>query len=140
MNLLFKAKNINGVDQWAAGNYLVLPTEFFNEQIQLTAGKHVEPTGHWIISYGPEEGMARLSAIDPDTLRMWTGLKDSQGELIFEGDRISGMFLFGLPQIGTVGFKDGAFGVIWQRGDYEMFTPFTSTCNVVWTVIEEEDE
>ena len=66
-----------------------------------------------------------------------TGVYASDGMEILLGDKVRGLFLYGLPITGTVIFKDGSFGVEWYRGEVKEFTPFTSTCNVTWEIVKE---
>lgn len=66
-----------------------------------------------------------------------TGVYASDGMEILLGDKVRGLFLYGLPITGTVIFKDGSFGVEWDRGEVKEFTPFTSTCNVTWEIVKE---
>lgn len=40
-----------------------------------------------------------------------TGLTDKNGREIRKGDHIAGLFLYGIPMIGTVDFQHGAYGV-----------------------------
>lgn len=73
--------------------------------------------------------------VEPDSVGQYTGLHDKNGKDIYEGDILSGMFLFSIPIKGTVVFRDGAFGVETKRGDVTDFTSFTSICNVKWEII-----
>ena len=69
-----------------------------------------------------------------------TGVYASDGQEIMKGDRVRGLFLYGLPIIGEVVFRSGSFGVEWDRGGVKEFTPFTSTCNVSWEIVKEARE
>lgn len=71
----------------------------------------------------------------PETVGQFTGLIDRNGEGIFEGDIVRGLFLFGMAINAVVVFQDGAFGLKWRRGQVEMFQAFTSFCNVEFEVI-----
>lgn len=81
------------------------------------------------------EGYHHFVEIDPDTIGQFTGLLDKTGKEIYEGDVLSGMFLFSMPIDGVVAFRDGAFGLLIHRGEAEDFTAFTSICNIEWEVI-----
>jgi hypothetical protein len=70
-----------------------------------------------------------------DTVGQYTGLTDKNGKKIFEGDIVKGLFLHHRPTNGVVAFRDGAFGLLWYRGDAEMYWAFTSICNVEYEVI-----
>ena len=65
-----------------------------------------------------------------------TGVFTVDGREIMKGDKVKGLFLYAQPVTGTVIFRDGSFGVEWDRGGTNEFTPFTSTCNVRWEVQE----
>ncbi len=69
-----------------------------------------------------------------------TGVYASDGQEILKGDRVRGLFLYGLPITGEVVFRSGSFGVEWDRGEVKEFTPFTSTCNVSWEIVKEVQE
>ena len=71
----------------------------------------------------------------PDTIGQYSGVDDKNGIKIFEGDFVSGIFRHGQETFGICGFRSGSFGLLRERGDYTEFTPFSSTCNISWTVI-----
>ena len=73
--------------------------------------------------------------IDHATVGQFTGLTDKNGKRIFEGDIVKGLFLFGMEVRSVVTFMDGAFGLLWQRGNVPEFSAFTSICNVEYEVI-----
>lgn len=67
-----------------------------------------------------------------------SGVADKNGKLIFTGDRVDGMFLFGMQVTGVCDFRNGAFGLRWNRGNVEEFTPFVSMCNIELEIVEKE--
>lgn len=69
------------------------------------------------------------------TVGQYTGLKDKNGKRIFEGDIVLGLFHYELTAKGVVTFRDGAFGLRWNRGKVREFSAFTSICNVDYKVI-----
>lgn len=72
----------------------------------------------------------------PETVGQYTGRTDRNDKRIFEGDIVTGLFLFGMPVNAVVTFQDGAFGLEWYRGgDLRAFNAFTSICNVEYEVI-----
>ena len=82
-----------------------------------------------------ERGCWRPEKVIPDTVGQYTGLTDKNGKRIFEGDIVTGLFLFFLPVNAVVTFQDGAFGLEWYRGGTKAFNAFTSICNVQYEVI-----
>ena len=74
--------------------------------------------------------------VEEKTVGQCTGLKDKNDKRIFEGDIIAGAVQWqNEKKNGYVDFRDGSFGLIWQRGNIEHFYPFTSMCNIEYEVI-----
>lgn len=71
----------------------------------------------------------------PETVGQFTGLNDKNNKKIFEGDIVKGRFLYGREVLSVVAFKDGAFGLEWNRGDIKEFDAFTQMCNIEYEVI-----
>ena len=110
--------------------------------------------GEWVEGYytcfnGKEHriynGYAETDCVDyypdwynvrPETVGQYTGRTDRNDKPIFEGDIVTGLFLFSMPVNAVVTFQDGAFGLEWYRGgDLRAFNAFTSICNVEYEVI-----
>lgn len=88
-----------------------------------------------VIGVRSDDGRITTYPVIPDTVGQYSGLQDMNGNRIYEGDILSGLFLFGKMVDGVCEFRDGSFGVKWMRGDTEEFHPFTGTCNITWEII-----
>ena len=66
----------------------------------------------------------------------FTGIYDKNGVEIHEGDRVHGLFLFGMDVDSVVRFDPSyaAFGIEWYRGQIREFTPFCHICNTEYEV------
>lgn len=108
--ILFRGRRLSG--EWAEGCLMCL--------------------GHYTFINMP---MSPSLSVSPETVGQFTGLTDRNGDRIFEGDIVTGLFLFGLSVNAVVTFQDGAFGLEWYRGNVKTFNAFTSICNVEYEVI-----
>ncbi len=94
----------------------------------------VSEGGSYIISKSLEH-IGNANAVAPESVGQFSGLFDKNGNEIYEGDILSGMFLFSMPIEGIVTFRDGAFGLMIHRGEVDDFTAFTSMCNIELEVV-----
>lgn len=112
--ILFKAK------RWSDGKWVYGDLNNLQDSVII----------HWY-----NNGCRVADEVDPSTVSQYTGLTDKNGKKIFDGDKITGLFLHGQSVVAVVGFEGGSFGAKWKRGDTQEFSPFTGVCNVKWEVI-----
>ena len=112
--ILFRGKRVDN-GEWVQGFYFVEAGHFIKEPPSCVS------TSTYLVL--------------PETICQYTDLTDKNGVQIFEGDVVTGLFLYALPINGCVGFREGAFGLHWMRGGWEEFTPFTSMCHVEFEII-----
>lgn len=71
-----------------------------------------------------------VNMVISETVGQYSGKDDVNGEKLFEGDIVKGLFLHSDSVLSVVTFKDGAFGLEWNRGAVKTFSAFASICNV----------
>lgn len=81
------------------------------------------------------KGKNNCCDVVPETVGQYTGLTDKNGQKIFEGDIVKGLFLHSSPVNSVIEFRDGCFGLLWYRDEVEIFWSFSSICNVEYEVI-----
>lgn len=108
--------------EWVEGYY----TRFNEKEYRIYSGYAETDCG----DYYPD-----WQNVKPETVGQYTGRVDKNDKRIFEGDIVTGLFMFGLSVNAVVTFQDGAFGLEWYRGNVKTFNAFTSICNVEYEVI-----
>ena len=133
--IFVNGKKVKG--EWVQGSYWKLEktTYCFKEDYDA----HPDNTKHFIVfsqmtDWGLPNQQVQADVL-PETVGQFTGLTDRNGKRIFEGDIVTGLFLFGLSVNAVVTFQDGSFGLEWYRGNTKTFNAFTSICNVEYEVI-----
>ena len=128
--ILFKGKRTDGKG-WAEGCLIHTPKYCCILQDE----KEAHPMDYPFLNGGTGCIDGYAAPILPESVGQFTGRTDKNAKRIFEGDIVTGLFLFGLSVNAVVKFQDGAFGLEWYRGDVKTFNAFTSICNVEYEVI-----
>lgn len=122
--IMFRGKMDDG--EWVYGSFCMDAREQFNGMCGVDG---------FIRLHDKAKGKMQTYEVDRETVGQYTGLKDKYGKRIFEGDIVLGLFHYELAAKGVVTFRDGAFGLRWNRGKVREFSAFTSICNVDYKVI-----
>lgn len=122
--IMFRGKMDDG--EWVYGSFCMDAREQFNGLCGVDG---------FIRLYDKTKYKMQTYEVDRETVGQYTGLKDKNGKRIFEGDIVLGLFHYELAAKGVVTFRDGAFGLRWNRGKVREFSAFTSICDVDYKVI-----
>lgn len=66
----------------------------------------------------------------------FSGIYDKYGVAICEGNKVRGVFYQQMPVDAVCRFKNGAFGLEWNRGEFKDFHAFCQMCNVEYEVVK----
>lgn len=130
IEILFRGKQTGG-EQWVEGCLIHTPKYCCILQTE----ENVHPMDYPYLDNdtGCIDGYA--TPVKIDTVGQYIGRTDKNNVKMFEGDIVTGLFLHSMPVNGVVAFRDGSFGLLWDRAGAVTFTPFTSMCNVEYEVI-----
>ena len=118
---------------------------------KLFRGKRVD-NGEWVVGDGihyPKshnyigtcwiDGMREKAndwvQVIPETVGQCSFVPDKNGNMMFEDDIVTGLFLYGQSIKATVRLYNGSFGLCWMRGEVKHFDAFTSMINVEYEII-----
>ena len=136
-NIIVKAKTLQG--EWVEGFYSQLPKPSLGATIITNGDLCAENVSDYIIvneskqhsnfsnAYPLEVVECEYYEIDPETLCQYTGLKDKNGNRIWENDivmckqYIGGNFIDYHIELGFVEMKHGAYGLHRKQGYYRPF-------------------
>lgn len=124
--ILFRGKRTDN-GKWVQGYYT--NNQWYTEEKDMHIIIYKDA---YLFPYGEFEA---FEIVDPATVGQYTGVNDINNVQIFEGDIVKGLFYHEEPVLAVVKFKDGAFGLAWNRSGAETFSAFTSLCNVKYEVL-----
>lgn len=85
--------------------------------------------------YDDNLGVLPYFEINPNTVGEYSGRTDKNNVKMFEGDIVKGLFYHEKPMLAVVKFKNGSFGLEWNRSGAKTFNPFTGMCNIEYEVL-----
>lgn len=132
--ILFRGKRVDN-GEWVKGHLVVENTMIGVEKYSTyrIVDEYCEydedgsPVRHGGIDY----------CVDENTVGQYVGLIDKNGTKIFEGDKVRGIFRFGISVEGVCAFQESAFGIKYTSFDVERFAPFCCMHEFEWEVVTE---
>lgn len=124
---LFRGKSVERGGEWVKG-YFIKGMYYLND-------REMNVIAPLDLAFFPHCELSEYTNVIPETVGECSFVPDKNGVMMFEGDIVTGLFLFERSIKAVVTFQDGAFGLEWYRGNAKTFNAFTSICNVEYEVI-----
>ena len=88
------------------------------------------------IIYEVEKGLPKIEEVEENYVGQYSSVFDKNNIEMCEGDIIYGAACWlERHKPAVVTFRDGSFGLLWNRSDNEVFNPFTSLCNIEYEIV-----
>lgn len=88
------------------------------------------------VIYEMAKGLPKIEEVEEKTVGQYSSVFDNNNVEMCEGDIVYGVaYWLERHKPAVVTFRNGSFGLLWQRGNVEEFNPFTSLCNVRYDVV-----
>jgi uncharacterized phage protein (TIGR01671 family) len=88
------------------------------------------------VIYEMAKGLPKIEEVEENSVGQYSCVCDKNNLEMCEGDIIYGAaHWLERYKPAVVTFRNGSFGLLWHRGDIEVFNPFTSMCNIEYEVI-----
>lgn len=85
------------------------------------------------VIYEMARGVPKIEEVEENSVGQYSSVFDKNNMEMCEGDIIYDWHERYKPAVVT--FRNGSFGLLWRRGDIEVFNPFTSLCNVEYEIV-----
>lgn len=88
------------------------------------------------VIYEMAKGLPKIEEVEENSVGQYSCVCDKNNLEMCEGDIVYGAVQW-LERYkpAVVTFRNGSFGLLWNRGYVEEFNPFTSLCNVEYEIV-----
>lgn len=88
------------------------------------------------IIYEMVKGLPKIEEVEETSVGQCSTVKDKNGIDMYEGDIVYGAARW-IEQYepAMVTFRNGSFGLLWYRGNDEVFNPFANMCNIEYKIV-----